>query len=204
MFVESLDVVIIQNELVEYQHSLQQMISEFKVKGLDYLRLKAVAMNYLPFDRVQFINEVEESLSSFEEQQVIDALSALNQLLCKDDKLDSKCIDVLSTFIKYSRGQYLSNAFQVVINIIYEKRTYLYSQFENTVLSALGKVLSGFDLLDFEERLALRSWSAKLASDLNLYYVSNGKDVPPVLRLWEENCHSQKEFAEIRNRWKDY
>ncbi len=204
LFVESLDVVIIQNELVEYQHSLQQMISEFKVKGLDYLRLKAVAMNYLPFDRVQFINEVEESLSSFEEQQVIDALSALNQLLCKDDKLDYKCIDVLSTFIKYSRGQYLSNAFQVVINIIYEKRTYLYSQFENTVLSALGKVLSGFDLLDFEERLALRSWSAKLASDLNLYYVSNGKDVPPVLRLWEENCHSQKEFAEIRNRWKDY
>lgn len=204
LFVESLDVVMIQNELVEYQHSLQQMVSEFKVNGLDYLRLKAVAVNYLPFDRVQFINEVEDSLSSFEEQQVIDALGAINQLSRTDDKLDSKYIDALSTFIKYSRGQYLSSAFQVVINILYEKRTYLYSQLENTVLKALGNVLTGFDLLDFEEHLALRSKSAKLASDLNLYYVSNGKDVPPIIRLWADKCHSQQEFAEIRNQWKNY
>ena len=204
LFVESLDVVIIQNELGEYQHSLQQMVREFKVNGLDYLRLKAVAVNYITFDREQFINEVEDSLSSFEEQQVIDALHAINQLSCTDDKLDSKYIDALSTFIKYSRGQYLSSAFQVVINILYKKRTYLNSQLENTVLKALDNVLIGFDLLDFEEHLALRSKSAKLASSLNLYYVSNGKDVPPVVRLWADNCHSQQEFSEIRNQWKDY
>lgn len=204
LFVESLDVVIINNELVEYERTIKEIINEFKILGLDYLRLKAVSVKYLSLDTEDMISDLEESLSSFEEQRVIDALRAINQLLCKHENSDSRFIDILSTFIRYSRGQYLSSAFQVVINILYEKRTNLYSQFENSVLKTLGHVLTGYDLLDFEENLALQSKSAKLASDLNHYYVSNGKDVPPVLRLWEDNCHSQQEFTEIRNQWKDY
>ena len=204
LFVESLDVVIIQNELVEYDWFIKQIVNEFKILGLDYLSLKAISVQYISLDIEELIGEVEESLSSFKEQRVVDALRAINYLLCKHEKPDSRFIDTLSTFIKYSRGEYLSSAFQVVINILNEKRTDLYSQFENSVLKTLGHVLNGFDLLDFEQNLALQTKSAKLASDLNSYYVSYGKDVPPVIRLWADECHSQQEFAEIRNQWKDY
>lgn len=203
LFVESLNVVIIQNKLVGYEQVIKEIIFEFKSLGLNYLSLKAVSLQYLSLDVGGIIDELEESLSSFEEQLVIDALYAINHLLCKYNHPDSRLIDVFSTFIKYSRGLFLSSAFQVVINLLYEKHNDVYSLLENSVLKVLEQVLSGFDLLNFEDNLVLQTKSAKLASDLNLYYVANSKDVPSVIRSWADHCHSQQEFAEIRNQWKD-
>ncbi|WP_318479912.1 anti-phage defense-associated sirtuin Dsr2 [Photobacterium leiognathi] len=202
LFVESLNVVIIKNKLAGYETVIKDIIFELKSLGLNYLSLKAVSAQYLSIDVEEFINELDESLSSFKKELVIDALYAINHVLSKDDNLDFRFIDAFSTFIKYSRGLYLSYAFEVVINILNEKGMFFNSQFENSVLKSLDRTLTGFDLLDFEENLSLQTKAAKLASVLSLYYIASSKDLPAVIRLWAEHCNSQEEFAEIRNQWK--
>ena len=204
LFVESTDVIVIQNNLTEYKETVSQMVSEFQMLGLDYLCLKAAAINYIEFDNDNFLKEIEDSLSTFEEPQVLDALWAINRLLCKTSETDSSYIDVLATFIKYSRGQYLRSALQVVINVLIEKDYILSTKLESAVLNALSRIIVGFKELGFEENLALRKSGAKLASKLSIVYLLGTSGIPEVILKWKEICDSCDEFSEVKIQWANH
>ncbi len=203
LFVECLDVIVIQNNLTDYKGTISQMVSEFQKLGLDYLCLKAAAINYIKFDKDKFIKEIEDALSTFEEQQVLDALWAIYRLLCKSNENDSRYLDVLAIFIKYSRGQYLTSAFRVVVNILKAQSSVLSPQLESSVLRALSHVINGFKQLDFEENLAVKKSAARLSHELSLYYLVGEKNIPSVISTWTKLCESDDEFAEIKNQWKN-
>jgi hypothetical protein len=202
-FVECLDIIIIQNNLTEYEDNIGQMVSEFEKLGLDYLCLKATVINYIKFDKDKFVKEIEDALSTFEEQQVQDALKAINKLLCKSVETDSRYLGLLAIFIKYSRGQYLTSAFQIVVNILKAQSSAFSPQLESSVLRVLNHVINGFKQLDFEENLALKRIAAKLSYELSLYYLANEKNVPSVISTWKTICKSDDEFSEIKNQWKN-
>jgi len=202
LFVECIDVIVIQNNLTEFKDTISKIVSEFQELELDYLCLKAAAINYIDFDKTEFINEIEGALSTFEDQQVLDALWAMHRLLGKSDKTNAIYFNILATFINYSRGQYLTNAFQVVINILEDKSSTLNPKLESSVLNALSKVINGFEQLNFEENLALKKIAAGLANELITYYIVSDNSIPPVITAWKKLCDSTDEFAEIKNQWK--
>ncbi|MBL4941611.1 MAG: SIR2 family protein [Colwellia sp.] len=204
LFVECTDVIVIQNNLTEYKEAISQMASEFQMLGLDYLCLKAAAINYIDFDKEEYLKEIEDALSTFEEQHVFDALWAINRLLCKSSETDSRYLDLLVTFIKYSRGQYLTSAFQVVINILIEKNYVLSTELESAALKALSRIIVGFKGLDFEENLALRKSGAKLASKLSIVYILGTSGIPEVISKWRAICDSSDEFSEVKNQWTNH
>ena len=113
LFVDALNAIVIQNELVEYKQSISQIKSEFRTLGFNYLDLKAATLHYLKHDESQYIREIEGALLTFEDRQVIDAFCALNRLFSDNSGINSRYYEVLGTFIKFSRGQYLSNAFLI-------------------------------------------------------------------------------------------
>lgn len=202
LFVDALNAIVIQNELVEYKEAISQIESGFKTMGFNYLDLKAATVHYLKHDEGQLIQEIEEALSTFEEHQVLDALCALNRLYSENGVTNARHFEALSTFIKYSRGQHLHNAFQVLINIICADKFSVDSELEKSVLTALALTADGFEHLQFEENLALKKTSAKLASKLSNYYETLHIKVPSIINLWKKICESDDEFVEIKNQWK--
>lgn len=202
LFVASIDVIIIQNDLNEYKETVSHIISEFETLNFDHLHLKAAAFNYLEYDKETFRVELEEALSTFEHDQVIDALRAISLIPQKLDEDDKWYLEVLGTFIKYSRGQFLTNAFQVVENILELRNVAFSLQFENTVLNALDRVANGLSLLDFDENLSLRKSAARLSYELKNYYSNADKNSPFVIDKWQKICKSDYEFAEVRKQWK--
>ena len=202
LFTQCMDLVVIQNNLDEYKETVSQIIYEFKELGLNHLCLKAEASNYIEFDEEEFTTELNSALSTFQEKQVLDALWAIYRFFCKSKEIDSKALNSLATFIMFSRGQYLTSAFQVVMGVLKEKSLAYSSHLESSVLRALSNVINGYEQLDFEENLELKQVAAKLASELNIYYLANNKSVPSEILSWEQICSSNDEFAEVRNQWK--
>lgn len=203
LFVDALDVIVVQNDLVEYKKAISQIESEFRTIGFNYLDLKAATLHYLNFNENQLIQEIEEALSTYRERQVMDAFWALNRLLSGNGDINTKYYEVLSTFIKFSRGQYLTNAFQIVINVIRAERFVTGSELEKSVLNSLALAAEEFENLKFEENLAVKKTSAKLACELWLHYKKIDCDTPSIIEAWKQICISENEFAEIKNQWKE-
>ncbi|QUI68356.1 anti-phage defense-associated sirtuin Dsr2 [Pseudoalteromonas sp. M8] len=203
LFVDALDVIVVQNDLVEYKRAISQIESEFRDIGFNYLDLKAATLHYLNHNESQLIQEIEEALSTFEEREVMDAFWALNRLLTGNGDINIKYYDVLGTFIKFSRGQYLTNAFQVALNVVRAERFVTNSELEKSVLNSLALAAKEFKNLKFEENLAVKKTSARLACELWHHYKKLDCNTPPIIDTWMQICKSENEFAEIKNQWKE-
>ena len=204
LFVDALDVIVVQNDLVEYKKAISQIESEFRAIGFNYLDLKAAMLHYLNHNESQLIQEIEEALSTFKKLQVMDAFRALNRLLSGNGYINIRNYEVLGTFIKFSRGQYLTNAFQVVLNVIRAERFVTDSELEKSVLNSLALATEEFENLKFEENLAVKKISAKLACELWHHYKKLNCEAPPIIETWKQICESENEFSEIKNQWKNY
>jgi hypothetical protein len=201
-FIDSIDAFIIKNKLTEYKETVAKIVSDFQVIGLDHLRFKACAIGYIAYNPEKLIVEIEEALATFEQKQVLDAIFAINTLLCKTKSRNRRALDVIATFIRYSRGSYLANAFQVVINVLKAKGVNFNNLLENSVLTALGHVTNGFKQLSFEENLYLKKEAARLAYELSIYYSEREQTLPDIIDRWKKICDSKDEFAEIKKEWK--
>lgn len=201
LFVAAIDVVIIRNNMVRYREQIEKMIAEFKTLGLDSLSLKAVAHEFVSYDEDDFISDVEDSISSFEKYKVLDALRAIDAILRNNDKRREQYESLLATFIRYSRGQYLVEALQVVNCILKLYIDKLNPELESAILKSLNSIARGFEHLNFEENLALRKSAAKLAHTLYQCYFKMEKVMPSEVLKWKDICQSENEFSEIKNQW---
>lgn len=199
-FVECIYLIIFKNDLYQYRDTVKRIIHDFKEMKFNYLNLKAASIGFIDFDRSSFGMEIEDALSSLKKQDTIDALRAMYRLL-SSQTVEPIYMNIFSTFIRYSRGHYLTHAFQVLIDLLNSDYFIFEYPLEHSTLKALHQASEVFDDLDFEENLELKKFSAELASDLKSYYLTRQLEVPSVIAKWEDICISNVTFAEIRNRW---
>ena len=160
-------------------------------------------MSYLNLEKDDFIMEIEEALSSFDEQSTLDALWAIDYLIKNQSIIEPNLLQVFGTFIRYTSNQRLISAFNIVISILTRHPKNFSQSIEITVMLALGKIVNGYEDLSFDENLELKESAANLASNLNNYYKAQSVVVPKVVTQWQEICLSDNEFSEIRNQWED-
>jgi hypothetical protein len=203
MFVNCIDLIIIQNNLSDYRNDIKQLVEEFKSLGLKHLYLKAASLSYLKEGKEDFILELEEALSSFNKESTLDALWAIDFLIDNNSNLEPSLLQVFSTFIRYASNQRVISAFNIVLRILKRNPSVFTRSIEKAVMLALDKIINGYDELSFDENLELKEVAAGLASHLNHYYKTQCIDVPKIITQWEEGCLSENEFSEIRNQWKN-
>jgi hypothetical protein len=201
LFVDCIDLVIIQNELFEYENEIIKIAQEFEIANLKYLHLKAVTKEYLNLDNLNFVLELEEAISSSEKTKVLDALLAIDYLVSKQKLICSKILDVFLNFLRYSRDKYLVDSFNIVSQIIKKDPQIFIKHLETGVLDKLNKIILGFKELSFSENLQIKESAAALANTLNHYYNDNNISRPETILQWEKICASDTEFSEIRNQW---
>lgn len=201
LYVDAIDIIVVKNNILQYKDIIEETVLEFEELGLDSLSLKAAALEYLAYEEETLANQIESALSSFEQHKVLDALSAISKRLRISKSTRSPYERLLATFIRFSRGQHLIQAFQVVINILKEDSRVISLCLESAVLIALDYVSKGFEQLDFEENLALRKIAARLSNELHRHYLRIQKPIPSEISKWKILCSEEDEFAEIKNEW---
>ncbi|MBX3631121.1 MAG: hypothetical protein KF908_14685, partial [Nitrosomonas sp.] len=81
----------------------------------------------------------------------------------------------------------------------------LNDELRNMILAGLQNIAKDTDMttenLNLSEKLAIRQEAAGLAYKLFLLYKKQGKQIPNSILGWQNICHSDMEFAEIRNQW---
>lgn len=148
------------------------------------------------------ILQLQSGLGINGKDKTLDSLCALDKLIYNAGETDSRYLGTLGTFIKYSRGLYLTSALQVVSNMLNSKFYVLPPTLEHPLLRTLELIITGFKELDFEENLALKKSAAKLAFELSGYYLTCESSVPLVISMWMNTCDSDDEFSEVRNQWR--
>lgn len=204
-FVECIYLIIIKNDLYQYKDRVKNIMYEFKEMKFNYLNLKAATIGFIEFDNSYFGMEIDDALSSLKEHDTIDALRAIYRLL-STRTTDPIYVNLLSIFIKYSRGHYLNHAFRILIDLLNSDFFNFEHPLESSTLKALRQASEAFEELDFEEldfeeNLEIKKLAAKLACDLKNHYLKNKLEIPSIITKWEDICSSTDTFAEIRNQW---
>ena len=202
LFSDCINLIIIQNNLLEYKKDIQQLVGEFEEYGMKYLYFKSISIYYLEIEKGDLIMEIEEALSSFDEESTTDAIWAIGFLIDDKHNIDPNLLQIFSVFIRYASNQRLISAFNIVLLILRRHPNSFNRSIEKAVMLALDKIINGNEDLSFDENLELREAAADLASHLNNYYKTQCIDVPKIITQWKEVCLSDNEFSEIKKQWK--
>lgn len=200
-FVECIDLTIVKHSLYQYKDDIRIILTDLKSIGFNYLNLKSIVIEYLDIEQNYFLNELNDSLSTFKEQDVLDAFKAINRLLLNSKGADIEYYNALANYIRFSNGKYLDNAFQIFINLLDSNRLKITPQLEEIVITALGRTFNDSYALSFEDSLELKKFAARLASKLYLFYSSQHIPIPNSILLCEQACCAENTFSEIRNQW---
>lgn len=190
--------------------TLLRLIEELNDYGLPTLRLKSACLHIIPTSKTQLFAEIENSLVSCDPKTVIDSLNA-TLIIVKHTELyktvdeTTHLLGMLGQKVLWRKQASLSYALKMV-NAIVEKYPVFYSgDLEKSVLGGLKNI--ALDMIqdkvgwEFSEMLSIKQHSAGLAWRLFRLYSTQDKSIPVSIIKWKEICHSDNEFAEIRNQW---
>lgn len=200
-FIECIDLTIIKHSLYQYKDDIRIILADLKLIGFNYLNLKSTVIEYLDIEQGYFINELNDSLSTFKEQDVLDAFRAINRLLLNPKGTDIEYYNTLANYIRFSNGKFLENAFQILINLLDSNRLKITPQLENTLITALDRTFHDSYALSFEDSLELKKFAARLASKLYIFYSLQNIPIPTSILSIEQICIAENTFSEIQNQW---
>lgn len=195
------------------KRALLRFINELQTYGIQTLRLESACLNVFPEFKDTIFDKVKSSLSSNNHNVINDSLNAilvvakLAESHQEFDDLLSHLLTLIGQIIFWRRQSGLLGSLQL-FNALEEKDiTQLDDELRKIILAGLQNIAKDTDITtenqNFSEKLAIRQEAARSAYKLFLLYTKQGKKIPDSILIWQEICHSDMEFAEIRNQWSE-
>jgi hypothetical protein len=190
---------------------LLRLINELQNYGIQTLRLESACLNILPEFKNVILGKIESGLSSNSDNIINDSLNAiwavakLAESHHEFDELLSHLLTLIGQIIFWRKQPGLLNTLKV-LNVLEEKIiSQLNDELRNVILAGLQNIAKDTDIAtenqNLSEKLAIRQEAAGLAYKLFSLYTKQEKKIPDSILIWQEICHSDTEFAEIRNQW---
>ena len=98
------------------------------------------------------------------------------------------------------------HALFVIGQIIKQRKSIITDDTEKNILRALSNLINDTNPnseipLSIHEKLPIRRSAASLALIIYNHYRKMRQPIPDEVEQWRKLCHSDNEFAEIRNQW---
>ena len=202
---------------------LDRVGGEIRESPLPSLQLEVVSLARIPRSRIELTCRIENSLASFSEDSVRDALESV---LILSERLDSAESDedgslLLRVFvaivqlIRFRRDVVVSPSLYVIGRIIADHDWVLKGAVEEQLISGLAQIMidtsaqqtakweskSGLGGTDVNTMMSIRRSAISLASRLFDRYMQAKVELPKVILDWKSVSESDDEFSEIRNAW---
>ncbi|SEP87552.1 hypothetical protein [Nitrosomonas ureae] len=190
---------------------LLRLINELQNYGIQTLRLESACLNIFPEFKDTILDKIESGLSSNSDNIINDSLNAiltvtkLAESHHEFNDLLSHLLTLICQIIFWRKQAGLLNTLKV-LNVLEEKIiAQLNDELRSIILGGLQNIAKDTDMTtenqNLSEKLAIRQEAARFAYRLFLLYTKQGKKIPDSIIIWQEICHSDMEFAEIRNQW---
>ena len=215
-----IDSTLLDEKLLE---EVDRVGDEIRKSPLPSLQLEMVILARIPRYRIEMAGRIENSLASFNEDSVRDALEAVLML---SKRLDSAASDedralLLRVFvaivqlIRFRRDVGVSPSLYVIRRIIADHEWVLEGAVEEQLISGLAQIMidtstqqtakweskSGLGGTDVNTMMSIRRSAISLASRLFDRYIRAKVELPKVILDWKSVSESDDEFSEIRNAW---
>lgn len=196
----------------EVKQSLKKLLSEFSEYGMPSVHAEAACTHIFPDRKKELFSRVEEAISSYIHEEVVDALKAIWNILklTMNGKPDAEVLNLLGMLgqqIKWRRKVGLISSMNITAKIVNEFPQLLSLELQADVLIGLDYLLTETDLgfqqkeFNVSDQLAFRKGAAHLAYTFYKFFSGEGEEIPEVISKWGRICSSEDEFAEIRNQW---
>ena len=207
------------------RNAVERVTKEQSDYRLPALRLEMACVSVFPKWRERVLVRVEEALASTSEEQVMDALRAI-QVLSKRLTADTEVADAAkhglmgllraaSQKVLWRNGVVPSATINTVADVVERQPWAFAGEVERSVLVGLGRLVAGTAIQvaggvrekmdgagqDVWMKLLIRRAAARLAYKLFERYRERGKAIPKEIAAWKDVCQSDDEFAEVRNQW---
>ncbi len=190
---------------------LLSLINELQNYGIQALRLESACLSILPEFKNVILGKIESGLSSNNNNIINDSLNAilavakLAESHHEFDELLSHLLTLIGQIIFWRKQPGLLSTLKA-LNVLEEKViSQLNDELRNMILAGLQNIAKDTNMTtenqNLSEKLAIRQEAAGLAYKLFSLYTKQEKKIPDSILIWQEICHSDTEFAEIRNQW---
>ena len=209
----------------DIQGDLKRVVGEMSEDGIPTLAVRMACVGLFPEWRRSVLGEVEEQVASLQQDNVVDALTAI---AVESERTDlqvgrgevegsdlTRLLEVLATAMRWSNREALATAMGTIASIMRKHPWMLADEIERSVLSRLDRLIDETsipgasaakrnghdDAKDIANRLLLRKGAAALAYRMVRVYRERGVSIPEGVRKWEAVCRAEQEFGEIRRQW---
>lgn len=199
------------NTKVYIKDELWRLLTELRGHRLPALRAEAACIHIYPTGIHNLTYRIKVSLSSSSSELATDALHAIMIFQKADSPVSefdsSLLLSEIAQMIRWRRKTGLSSALNILARFIAQQPSFFDVDIFELVLIGLQHIADetswtgDFTDPEFPEKLEIREAAAFLAFSLFKFYRNLGMPIPDAVRTWDIICHSEDEFAEIRNNW---
>ena len=197
---------------IEVRNTLHRLLLELRDNGLAVLRAEAACIHIYPNSKREIMIRIEEALASSHYESTIDGVRAVMEIVQRTDlsvnEQDlSHLLSMLGQMVRWRKKVGLPIALNTVAQLIRIRPSLITNDFEALVLVGLLDIAAdtgltdGVSNLDFSEKLEIRQEAAGLAYALFEHSSKRNKSTSVAIEAWRVICHSDNEFAEIKNKW---
>lgn len=194
------------------KRELRRLLDELQIYGLPSLRAEAACIHVFPDNKDKIITKIGFALISSNGISLVDGLRAIEVVALRSNtQLDEKgvlyLLNMVGEIVWWRKAIGLTGALTIIANIVKKQPECFSGDLEKHVLLGLQNIAQDTGLfseltdLDFSKKLEIRRAAAGLAYVLFEHYSQHGGSIPDAINTWKDICHSDKEFAEIRNQW---
>ena len=202
------------------KRKLTRLLDEMFEYGMPTLRLQVASLHIFPERRNEVLGRVKSGMASSSEEAVLDSLRALwvfAERTRSDGEAETKrqLADILQETVEilyWRRETGLPLAINTIADTL-RMHPWALEESKERILVGLERLigdttirpqpsaLTGKSNMGAPLKLSVRQAAAHLAHTLYTYHTQEGISIPNVVMEWKSICHSDDEFAEIRNRW---
>ena len=192
------------------KETLRRLIGELRDYGVYALRLESACLQIYPESREDVLERIENGMASDNQGVVDDSLQAILVIVERIESVEEKknfsqILNALGQMVRWQKNTGLPSALDLIAKLIKEHPWTFDDELERMTLIGLHSIAKDTATnaggLDISEKLEIREAAAGLAYRLFEFYTRRDAPIPDVLKEWEAICHSENEFAEIRNQW---
>ncbi len=199
---------------------LSRLITELSEYGMPTLRLEVASLHIFSERCSEVLARVKNGMASSSEETVLDSLRAL-WVLAERTRLDGEAetkrqlADILqeaAQILYWRRETGLALAINTIADTL-QMHPWVLGENKERILVGLERLIGDTTIrsqpsappeesnMGAPLKLSVRQAAAHLAHTIYTHHAQEDIPIPNVIREWKSICHSDDEFAEIRNRW---
>lgn len=195
--------------LFSYRDNLKQLISNYRDNGINCLEALALFSLLAPELEANLFDSLKNNLSSYNQNDVIDALNAINHLFDVSNSIFSKTKKIkiwkllVESILWKSTGD-LYNCLRACNGIIQYKDSLVSSEDIDSLIFGIKNLRSYIaetDSIDINEKTKIKSMCSSLAFSIKSYCEKRKIKINDEINEWENIAKDENEFVDVRNQW---